>query len=248
MDFGVTFQTDPPAAARGRADAARRGARLRLRVDVRLAHPVAGAVRHLRADAGGDRADHGRAVRHQPGDARPTVTASLFATLNEGFGNRTICGIGRGDSARRVLGKKPTTLAADRGGDPRHQGARRGPLDRDARRRGVDPVGARRQARRVDGGLRAEGARARRAQGRRVHPPARRPGDPALDGRARARGRRGGRPRPGRDRDLRRGAGLPRRRPRPRARPVPLVRRDGRQPRRRPRPPLRRGRRHPRAR
>jgi alkanesulfonate monooxygenase SsuD/methylene tetrahydromethanopterin reductase-like flavin-dependent oxidoreductase (luciferase family) len=26
------------------------------------------------------------------------------------FGNRTICGIGRGDSARRVLGKKPATL------------------------------------------------------------------------------------------------------------------------------------------
>jgi probable F420-dependent oxidoreductase len=41
----------------------------------------------------------------------PTVTASLFATLNDTFGNRTICGIGRGDSAQRVLGKKPTTLA-----------------------------------------------------------------------------------------------------------------------------------------
>ena len=31
-----------------------------------------------------------------------TVTASLFATLNEMFGNRTVCGIGRGDSAVRV--------------------------------------------------------------------------------------------------------------------------------------------------
>ena len=60
-----------------------------------------------------------------------------------------------------------------------------------------------------------------------------------------ARGGGGGRARPGRDRDLRRGAGLPRRRPRARARPVPLVRRDGRQPRRRPRAPLRRGRRDP---
>ena len=40
-----------------------------------------------------------------------TVTASLFATLNDMFGNRTICGIGRGDSSRRVLGRKPTTLA-----------------------------------------------------------------------------------------------------------------------------------------
>src|SRR5688572_26210695 len=41
-----------------------------------------------------------------------TVTASLFATLNEMFGNRTICGIGRGDSAVRVANGKPTTLAA----------------------------------------------------------------------------------------------------------------------------------------
>jgi len=38
------------------------------------------------------------------------VTASLFATLNDMFGNRTICGIGRGDSAVRVLGLTPTTL------------------------------------------------------------------------------------------------------------------------------------------
>jgi len=40
-----------------------------------------------------------------------TVTASLFATLNEMYGNRTVCGIGRGDSAVRVLNGKPTTLA-----------------------------------------------------------------------------------------------------------------------------------------
>jgi probable F420-dependent oxidoreductase len=39
-----------------------------------------------------------------------TVTASLFATLNEMFGNRTVCGIGRGDSAVRVTNGKPTTL------------------------------------------------------------------------------------------------------------------------------------------
>jgi probable F420-dependent oxidoreductase len=39
-----------------------------------------------------------------------TVTASLFATLNEMYGNRTICGIGRGDSAVRVTNGKPTTL------------------------------------------------------------------------------------------------------------------------------------------
>jgi probable F420-dependent oxidoreductase len=39
-----------------------------------------------------------------------TVTASGFATLNEMFGNRTVCGIGRGDSAVRVTGGRPTTL------------------------------------------------------------------------------------------------------------------------------------------
>jgi probable F420-dependent oxidoreductase len=40
-----------------------------------------------------------------------TVTASLFATLNEMFGNRTVVGIGRGDSAVRVINGKPSTLA-----------------------------------------------------------------------------------------------------------------------------------------
>lgn len=39
-----------------------------------------------------------------------TVTASVFATLNEMYGNRTVCGIGRGDSAVRVLNGKPCTL------------------------------------------------------------------------------------------------------------------------------------------
>jgi probable F420-dependent oxidoreductase len=40
----------------------------------------------------------------------PTVTASLLATLNRISGGRMDCGIGRGDSSRRVMGKKPTTL------------------------------------------------------------------------------------------------------------------------------------------
>jgi probable F420-dependent oxidoreductase len=40
-----------------------------------------------------------------------TVTASLFATLNEMYGNRTVCGIGRGDSAVRVTNGAPVTLA-----------------------------------------------------------------------------------------------------------------------------------------
>jgi probable F420-dependent oxidoreductase len=40
-----------------------------------------------------------------------TVTASVFATLNEMYGNRTIIGIGRGDSAVRVTNGKPVNVA-----------------------------------------------------------------------------------------------------------------------------------------
>src|ERR1700704_5793480 len=40
-----------------------------------------------------------------------TVTWSLFATLNLISGGRMQLGIGRGDSSRRVLGKKPVTVA-----------------------------------------------------------------------------------------------------------------------------------------
>jgi probable F420-dependent oxidoreductase len=40
-----------------------------------------------------------------------TVTSSLFATLNLISGGRMQLGIGRGDSSRRVLGKKPVTPA-----------------------------------------------------------------------------------------------------------------------------------------
>ncbi len=39
-----------------------------------------------------------------------TVTASTFATLNEMYGNRTVCGIGRGDSAVRVTNGAPVGL------------------------------------------------------------------------------------------------------------------------------------------
>src|SRR5690349_11771743 len=46
-----------------------------------------------------------------PASRDPSVTASALATLNRISGGRMDLGIGRGDSARRVLGKKPTTLA-----------------------------------------------------------------------------------------------------------------------------------------
>ena len=46
-----------------------------------------------------------------PGTRNWTVTASHYATLNNMFGNRTVCGIGRGDSAMRVLGHTPAKLS-----------------------------------------------------------------------------------------------------------------------------------------
>jgi probable F420-dependent oxidoreductase len=46
-----------------------------------------------------------------PATREPSVTASTLATLDELSGGRMDLGIGRGDSARRVLGKPPTTMA-----------------------------------------------------------------------------------------------------------------------------------------
>jgi probable F420-dependent oxidoreductase len=46
-----------------------------------------------------------------PGTREPSVTASALATLDVISGGRMDLGIGRGDSARRVMGKPPTTLA-----------------------------------------------------------------------------------------------------------------------------------------
>ena len=45
-----------------------------------------------------------------PGTRDATVTASALATLNDISGGRMVMGIGRGDSARRVLGQKPVTV------------------------------------------------------------------------------------------------------------------------------------------
>jgi probable F420-dependent oxidoreductase len=45
-----------------------------------------------------------------PATREPSVTASALATLNELSGGRMDLGIGRGDSARRVLGKAPTSM------------------------------------------------------------------------------------------------------------------------------------------
>ncbi|MFD4635550.1 TIGR03842 family LLM class F420-dependent oxidoreductase [Streptomyces sp. NPDC058284] len=111
MDFGLVLQTDPPASE------------------------VVGLMR--RAERGGFRYGwtfdssvlwqepfviYSRILEHttrltvgpmvtNPGTRTWEVTASTFATLNDMYGNRTVCGIGRGDSAMRVAGRKPNTLA-----------------------------------------------------------------------------------------------------------------------------------------
>ena len=111
MDFGITFQTDPPA---------KRVVELTQRAEelgfthawtfdshILWQEPYVVYTMMLAATS---KIIVGPFVTN-PATRDPTVTASLFATLNDTFGNRTICGIGRGDSSRRVLGKKPTTLA-----------------------------------------------------------------------------------------------------------------------------------------
>jgi probable F420-dependent oxidoreductase len=46
-----------------------------------------------------------------PGTREPTVLASMYATLHDISGGRMVMGIGRGDSARRVIGLQPVKVA-----------------------------------------------------------------------------------------------------------------------------------------
>ena len=111
MDFGVVLQTDPPAWRV--VDLAQKAETLGFShawtfdSHVLWQEPYVIYSQILSATK---RMIVGPMVTN-PGTRDPTVTASLYATLNDMFGNRTICGIGRGDSAMRVLGQKPTNLA-----------------------------------------------------------------------------------------------------------------------------------------
>jgi probable F420-dependent oxidoreductase len=111
MDFGVTFQTDPPAwrVVRLTQRAERLGFTHAWTFDSHILWQEPYVIYSQMLSAT-ERILVGPFVTN-PASRDPSVTASLFATLNDMFGNRTICGIGRGDSARRVLGRKPTTLA-----------------------------------------------------------------------------------------------------------------------------------------
>jgi probable F420-dependent oxidoreductase len=46
-----------------------------------------------------------------PGTRDWTVLASLFATLDDMYGARTVCGMGRGDSALRYIGRTPMKMS-----------------------------------------------------------------------------------------------------------------------------------------
>jgi probable F420-dependent oxidoreductase len=111
MDFGLVLQTDPPASGvvslMQRAE--REGFTHGWTFDsaVLWQEPF---VIYSRILAETSHLTVGPMVTN-PGTRTWEVTASTFATLNDMYGNRTVCGIGRGDSAMRVAGRKPNTLA-----------------------------------------------------------------------------------------------------------------------------------------
>ncbi len=111
MDIGVVLQCDPPATRTvelaKQAEAAGFSHVWTFDSHVLWQEPF---VIYSKILADTERVVVGPMVTN-PGTRDWTVTASLFATLNEMYGNRTVCGIGRGDSAVRVLGSRPTTLA-----------------------------------------------------------------------------------------------------------------------------------------
>ena len=76
----------------------------------RLARVVDRPVSTAYPDGGEHAADATRNLVTNPAVRDLTVTSSLFATLNLISGGRMELGIGRGDSSRRVLGKKPVEL------------------------------------------------------------------------------------------------------------------------------------------
>jgi probable F420-dependent oxidoreductase len=111
MDFGIVLQTTPPAARvvdlAARAETYGFGSVWTFDSHILWEEPY---VIHSQILAATRNVHVGPMVTN-PATRDWTVTASTFATLNEMFGNRTVCGIGRGDSAVRVTNGKPTTLA-----------------------------------------------------------------------------------------------------------------------------------------
>lgn len=111
MDFGVVLQTDPPTSRV--VDLAKLAEQngfshvWTFDSHVLWQEPF---VVYSQMLAATDRIVVGPMVTN-PGTRDWTVLGSLFATLNDTYGPRTICGMGRGDSALRYIGRKPATLA-----------------------------------------------------------------------------------------------------------------------------------------
>ncbi len=110
MDFGVVLQTNPPAwrTVALAKQAEEHGFDYAWTFDSHLLWQEPYVI-YSAILAQTNRINVGTMVTN-PATRDWTVTASTFATLNEMYGNRTVCGIGRGDSAVRVLNGKPTTL------------------------------------------------------------------------------------------------------------------------------------------
>ncbi|MCH8990210.1 MAG: TIGR03842 family LLM class F420-dependent oxidoreductase [Acidobacteria bacterium] len=111
MDFGVVLQTDPPASRvielTERAE--QNGFTYGWTFDSHVLWQEPFVI-YSRMLAATENMIVGPMVTN-PGTRDWTVIASLFATLNEMSGGRTVCGMGRGDSALRYIGLKPKTLA-----------------------------------------------------------------------------------------------------------------------------------------
>ncbi|GAA2034057.1 TIGR03842 family LLM class F420-dependent oxidoreductase [Agromyces tropicus] len=110
MDFGVVLQTNPPAsrAVHLATLAEQFGFSHVWTFDSHLLWEEPYVI-HSQILAQTRRVTVGPFVTN-PATRDWTVTASTFATLNEMYGNRTVCGIGRGDSAVRVTNGKPVTM------------------------------------------------------------------------------------------------------------------------------------------
>jgi probable F420-dependent oxidoreductase len=110
MDFGVVLQTNPPASRvielTRYAEDAGFGYAWTFDSHVLWQEPFVIFSRML---AETERMIVGPMVTN-PGTRDWTVLASLFATLDDMYDGRTICGMGRGDSALRFINDKPTTL------------------------------------------------------------------------------------------------------------------------------------------
>ena len=102
----------PAGLAADRPREAGRGVRLQPRLDLRLAPALAGAVRPLQPDPGQTKRIIVGPFVTNPATRDWTVTASLCSPRSTRCtATGPICGIGRGDSAVRVINGKPVTLA-----------------------------------------------------------------------------------------------------------------------------------------